>query len=40
MVQTTAVAGLLKDALADTEIEIVEILTSGDWKPSDGEVRL
>ena len=40
MTQTRAVEAALKAQFPDLEIEIVEILTSGDWKPSDGEVRL
>ncbi|MGH1397607.1 MAG: hydroxymethylbilane synthase [Alphaproteobacteria bacterium] len=40
MTQTRAVEAALKAAFPDLSVEIVEILTSGDWKPSDGEVRL
>ena len=38
--QTNMVATALKNAHPSLDIEIVEILTSGDWKPSQGEVRL
>lgn len=38
--QTNMVATALRNAHPSLEIEIVEILTSGDWKPSQGEVRL
>lgn len=38
--QTNMVATALKNAHPSLEIEIVEILTSGDWKPSHGETRL
>ncbi len=40
MVQTHTVRDELKKHYPDLDIQIVEILTSGDWKPSDGEVRL
>ncbi|MFN3826017.1 MAG: hydroxymethylbilane synthase [Micavibrio sp.] len=40
MVQTHMVADALKKARPDLHIEIVEILTSGDWKPEHGETRL
>ena len=40
MVQTHTVAGLLRARHPGLEIEIVEILTSGDWKPEHGETRL
>jgi hydroxymethylbilane synthase len=38
--QTNMVAQSLRHAHPSLEIEIVEILTSGDWKPSQGETRL
>ena len=38
--QTNMVADALKHAHPSLEIEIVEILTSGDWRPAHGEVRL
>lgn len=38
--QTNMVADALRNAHPTLEIEIVEILTSGDWKPSQGETRL
>jgi len=38
--QTNMVASALKAAHPDLDIEIIEILTSGDWKPSQGEIRL
>ena len=38
--QTNMVADALRHAHPSLEIEIVEILTSGDWKPSQGETRL
>lgn len=34
------VATALRKAHTDLDVEIVEILTSGDWKPSHGETRL
>lgn len=40
MVQTRMVEALLKEKFPALEIEIEVITTSGDWKPSDGEVRL
>lgn len=40
MVQTHMVADALKAAHPDLHIEIIEILTSGDWKPEHGETRL
>lgn len=40
MTQTHMVRDLLLQNWPDLTIEIVEILTSGDWKPSDGETRL
>lgn len=40
LTQTNLVAEALRGAHPDLDIEIVEILTSGDWKPSDGETRL
>src|SRR3989338_2413364 len=38
--QTNMVAQSLRHAHPSLDIEIVEILTSGDWKPSQGETRL
>ena len=38
--QTNMVATALKNAHSSLDVEIVEILTSGDWKPSQGENRL
>ena len=38
--QTNMVADALRHAHPSLDIEIVEILTSGDWKPSQGETRL
>ncbi len=38
--QTKMVAECLGQAHPSLDIEIVEILTSGDWKPSQGETRL
>ncbi len=40
MVQTHMVADALKAAHPELNVEIVEILTSGDWKPEHGETRL
>lgn len=40
MKQTNMVAESLRHAHPDLDIQIVEILTSGDWKPSQGETRL
>lgn len=40
MTQTRMVEAALKAAHEDLEIEIVQIRTSGDWKPEDGEKRL
>jgi len=40
LTQTNLVADALRKAHTGLEVEIVEILTSGDWKPSDGETRL
>lgn len=40
LTQTKMVAAELKKAHPDLDVEIVEILTSGDWKPSQGETRL
>jgi len=40
MTQTHTVRDALLKAHPGLKIEIVEILTSGDWKPSDGETRL
>ena len=40
LTQTKMVAAELKNAHPDLDVEIVEILTSGDWKPSQGETRL
>lgn len=38
--QANLVADKLRAAHSGLEVEIVEINTSGDWKPSEGEVRL
>lgn len=38
--QTNMVAELLRQSHPSLNIEIIEILTSGDWKPSQGETRL
>lgn len=38
--QTNMVAAALRAAHPGLEVEIIEILTSGDWKPSQGETRL
>lgn len=40
LTQTNLVADALRAAHPDLDIEIIEILTSGDWKPSHGETRL
>ncbi len=40
MTQTNMVCDALREAWPDLEIEVKEILTSGDWRISDGEVRL
>jgi len=40
LTQTNMVASALRHAHPSLDIEIVEILTSGDWKPSHGETRL
>lgn len=40
LVQAKAVQARLKDACPEVETELVIIRTSGDWKPSDGDVRL
>lgn len=40
MTQTNMVAIALRNAHAGLDVEIVEILTSGDWNPSQGETRL
>jgi hydroxymethylbilane synthase len=40
MAQTNMVAEALRGAAPEIDVEIVEILTSGDWKPADGEKRL
>ncbi|HNQ91843.1 MAG TPA: hydroxymethylbilane synthase [Alphaproteobacteria bacterium] len=40
LTQTQQVADALRAAHPSLEIEIVEIVTSGDWKPSHGETRL
>ncbi|MDD3019434.1 MAG: hydroxymethylbilane synthase [Alphaproteobacteria bacterium] len=40
MTQTNLVANALRAAHPDMEVEIIEILTSGDWKPAQGETRL
>lgn len=38
--QTNMVADALRAAHPDLTVEIIEILTSGDWKPAQGETRL
>jgi hydroxymethylbilane synthase len=38
--QTNMVAERLRQVHPDLDIEIVEVLTSGDWKPTQGETRL
>ncbi len=38
--QTNMVAASLKASHPDLQVDIIEILTSGDWKPSQGETRL
>lgn len=38
--QANLVADTLRAAHDDLDVEIVEINTSGDWKPSEGEIRL
>lgn len=40
LVQARTVQAKLKAVAPDVETEIVVILTSGDWRPADGEVRL
>lgn len=40
MVQTHMVVDALKKAHPDLQVEVKEILTSGDWKPEHGETRL
>jgi hydroxymethylbilane synthase len=40
MTQTNMVVARLQKAHPDLNIQIVEILTSGDWRPSQGETRL
>lgn len=40
LTQTGMVARLLRAAHPGLEVEVVEIKTSGDWKPADGETRL
>ncbi len=40
LVQANTVCAKLAEAHPDLQTEIVVIKTSGDWKPSDGEVRL
>jgi hydroxymethylbilane synthase len=40
MAQTHMVVEALRRSVPELDIEIVEILTSGDWKPADGEKRL
>lgn len=40
LLQTNMVADLLRAAHPDLDVEIIEILTSGDWRPSQGETRL
>jgi hydroxymethylbilane synthase len=40
MFQANLVAGLIRQAHTETDVEIIEILTSGDWKPEHGETRL
>lgn len=38
--QTNMVAAALREAHPGLEVEVIEILTSGDWKPAHGETRL
>ena len=38
--QTEMVAQAVSEHFPDIEIEVVTIVTSGDWKPADGEARL
>ncbi len=40
MTQTNLVADALRAAHPDLDVEVIEILTSGDWKPQHGETRL
>ncbi len=40
LIQAHMVEAKLKSAHSDLETQIVEIKTSGDWKPQDGETRL
>lgn len=40
LIQSETVAGLLRAAHPGLRVELVEINTSGDWKPEQGEVRL
>lgn len=40
MIQTNMVADSLRKMHPDIHVEVVEILTSGDWKPEHGETRL
>lgn len=40
LIQVDMVSAALKEHFPDLSIEVVEILTSGDWKPEDGETRL
>lgn len=40
MAQTGAVVEALRAAHPNLDVQVVEILTSGDWKPSHGETRL
>lgn len=40
LVQARRAEVALKTAHPGLQVEIVEILTSGDWKPEDGETRL
>jgi len=40
LVQVDMVSALLRQHRPDLHIEIIKILTSGDWKPADGETRL
>ncbi len=40
LIQVDMVMAALKEHFPDLDITVEEILTSGDWKPSDGETRL
>lgn len=40
LIQVDMVSAALREYFPDLDIEVVEILTSGDWKPEHGETRL